>query len=82
MVRARMCKGDILIVRQQTYASNGDIVVANVEGEELVRRYTKQGDFICLSPEGDKEKHTTLRINPEETNLRLLGVVKEVRIKY
>jgi repressor LexA len=42
--------GDLLIVRRQKTANNGDIIVARVEDEATVKRFYREGDKIRLQP--------------------------------
>ncbi|MBT9168249.1 MAG: LexA repressor [Syntrophomonadaceae bacterium] len=53
MIKAAIMDGDLVIVRQQTNAQNGEIVVAMLEGEATVKRYYKEKDHIRLQPEND-----------------------------
>ncbi len=52
MIEAGILNGDLVVVRQQQTASNGDIVVAMTdEGEATVKRFFKEKDFFRLQPE-------------------------------
>lgn len=52
MIEAGILDGDILIVRQQQTAENGDIVVAILDGEDAtVKRFFRYGDRVVLKPE-------------------------------
>ncbi|HPU48298.1 MAG TPA: transcriptional repressor LexA [Syntrophomonadaceae bacterium] len=51
MIEAGILDGDYLIVRQQSQANNGDIVVAMVEDEATVKRIYFHSDHIELRPE-------------------------------
>lgn len=51
MIEAGILDGDYLIVRQQSTANNGDIVVALIEEEATVKRFFKRPDHIILKPE-------------------------------
>ena len=52
MIDAGIFDGDLIIVRSQPVANNGDIVVALVDGEEAtVKRYYKEKNQIRLQPE-------------------------------
>ncbi|GGE63211.1 transcriptional repressor LexA [Priestia taiwanensis] len=52
MIEAGILNGDYVIVRQQSNASNGDIVVAMTEEEEAtVKRFFKEKDHFRLQPE-------------------------------
>ncbi|MFD2925655.1 transcriptional repressor LexA [Halobacillus naozhouensis] len=52
MIEAGILNGDMVIVRQQQTAQNGDIVVAMTEDEEAtVKRFFKEKKHIRLQPE-------------------------------
>lgn len=52
MIEAGILHGDYVIVRQQTNAANGDIVVAMTENNEAtVKRFFKEDNQIRLQPE-------------------------------
>jgi len=51
MIDAGILDGDYVIVKQQAYAYNGDIVVALVEDEATVKRFYKEKGHIRLQPE-------------------------------
>jgi len=51
MIEAGILDGDMLIVRQQTTAENGDIVVALIGEEATVKRFYLEKDHIRLQPE-------------------------------
>jgi len=51
MVDAGIYDGDLVAVRQQPDASNGDIVAALLEEEATVKRFYREGDHIRLQPE-------------------------------
>ncbi|RWZ60402.1 transcriptional repressor LexA [Halobacillus fulvus] len=52
MIEAGILDGDMVIVRQQQTAQNGDIVVAMTEDEEAtVKRFFKEKNHIRLQPE-------------------------------
>ncbi|MDW7652404.1 MAG: transcriptional repressor LexA [Bacillota bacterium] len=53
MINAGIMDGDYVIVRQQTTASNGEIIVAMLDGEATVKRFYKEKDHIRLQPEND-----------------------------
>lgn len=53
MTKAAIVDGDLVIVRQQTTAQNGEIVVAMLDGEATVKRYYQEKDHIRLQPEND-----------------------------
>ncbi|MBN9652937.1 transcriptional repressor LexA [Halobacillus sp. GSS1] len=52
MIEAGILDGDMVIVRQQQTAQNGDIVVAMTEDEEAtVKRFFKERNHVRLQPE-------------------------------
>ena len=51
MVNAGILDGDHVIVRQQSTAQNGEIVVALLGDEATVKRFFKEGERIRLQPE-------------------------------
>ena len=53
MVSAGIYDGDQIIVKQQSTASNGEIVVALVDDSATVKRFYKENGHIRLQPEND-----------------------------
>jgi repressor LexA len=51
MIEAGILDGDYLIVREQSNASNGEIIVAMLDDEATVKRYYKRDQYIELKPE-------------------------------
>ncbi|NLM21594.1 MAG: transcriptional repressor LexA [Peptococcaceae bacterium] len=51
MIEAGILHGDLVLVRQQHTANNGDIVVALLEDEATVKRFYKEKNQIRLQPE-------------------------------
>jgi repressor LexA len=51
MIRAGILNGDYIIVRKQSHADNGDIVVAMIEDEATVKRIFFERDGVRLQPE-------------------------------
>lgn len=53
MIGAGILDGDMLIIKRQNYAGNGDIVAALLGDEATVKRYFKETDCIRLQPENE-----------------------------
>jgi len=53
MINAGIFDGDQIIVRQQTYANNGEIVAALIDGSATVKRFYKEDGHYRLQPEND-----------------------------
>ena len=51
MIRAGILNGDFIIVRKQSHADNGDIVVAMIEDEATVKRIFFERDGVRRQPE-------------------------------
>lgn len=54
MIEAGIYNGDIVLVRKQSNASNGDIIVALLEEEATVKRFFKESGRIRLQPENSQ----------------------------
>jgi repressor LexA len=50
MTDAAICDGDIVVVRQQPTAENGDIVAAMIDGEATVKVYQTRDRRVLLLP--------------------------------
>lgn len=53
MINAGILSGDYVVVEQQNYASNGDMVVAMIEDGATVKTFYKEEGHIRLQPEND-----------------------------
>ena len=51
MVEADIHNGDLVVIRQQNTAENGEIVVAMINGETTLKRFYKKNSKIILHPE-------------------------------
>ncbi|MBH5317775.1 transcriptional repressor LexA [Paenibacillus sp. GSMTC-2017] len=70
MIEAGIHNGDLVIVRQQQTANNGDIVVAMTEDDEAtVKTFYKEKDHIRLQPENSTMEPIRLH------NVSILGKV-------
>lgn len=77
MIDAGILNGDYVIVRQQSVANNGDIVVAMTEDEEAtVKRFYKEKNHFRLQPENPEMEPILL---PFVTILgKVIGVYRNV----
>jgi repressor LexA len=53
MINVGIYDGDFVVVRQQSVANNGEIVVAMVDDEATVKRFYREGGHFRLQPEND-----------------------------
>lgn len=51
MIEAGILDDDLILVRQQNTANNGDIVVALMEDEATVKRFFREKNYVRLQPE-------------------------------
>ncbi len=76
MTGAGIREGDFVIVKKQSSADNGDIVVALVDGEATVRRYRIRKGRKRLEPE-NPNYHAV-----ERHDFEIIGKVTELRRMY
>ena len=50
MIDAAICDGDLVVVKQQSEAYNGDIVAAMIDDEATVKVYRRRGGHVILEP--------------------------------
>ena len=50
MINAAIADGDWVVVRQQPFAGNGDIVAAMIDGETTVKTFKRSGGHVWLMP--------------------------------
>ena len=61
MKNAGILDGDLVVVRRQEGARDGEIIVALVEEEATVKRFFREGDHIRLQPENDEMEPILVR---------------------
>ncbi len=76
MLDAGIRDGDIVIVRQQSVAESGDVVVALLHDEATVKRLSIRDEHIELQPENPAFK--PISIEPDD-DFRILGKVVGIR---
>lgn len=82
MINAGIREGDLVLIRQQDNADNGQIVACIVDGENAtLKRFRRQGDIVMLQPENPAYDPRIVPIQEFEAgNARIVGVaVKLVR---
>lgn len=70
MIEAGIFDGDLVLVKQQSTAVNGDIVVALIEDEATVKTFYKEKGYIRLQPENQYLEPLIVK-----ENLTILGKV-------
>jgi len=69
MKNVGIIEGDLVVVRPQESAEDGDIVVAMVGEDATVKRYFRESDHVRLQPENDEMEPIRSR------EVRVLGKV-------
>lgn len=77
MIDAHIADGDMVLVERTNQAKDGDIVIANVDGEHTMKYFRTKGSKIWLEPANKAFKP----IYPEEY-MEIVGKVKAVIRKY
>ncbi len=78
MIDAGIHEGDIVIIKRQSSANNGDIVVALVEKEEAtLKRLRKKGASVAL--EAANPKYETRIFGPDQVDIqgKLVGLIRK-----
>ena len=69
--------GDIVVIREQNGADNGDIVVALVDGHEAtLKRFRRQNGMIALEAANPAYETRLLRDDQVEIQGRLVGLIR------
>lgn len=76
MIDAGIFEGDLVLVRRQPSADNGDIVVALIEDEATVKRFYKENYHIRLQPENKNMEPIKVK------NAKILGKVVGLYRKF
>ena len=68
--------GDILAVRRNPDPRDGDIVVARIGDEVVVKRFCRKGpETIELQPESNNPEHKAIQIDPSTVGFEVVGTV-------
>ncbi len=76
MIEAGILDGDVAIIKHQTQADNGQIVVAVVENETTLKRYYKKSKQIELHPENKAMKPIVIKDKECEIRGLLVGLIR------
>ncbi len=76
MINVGIFDKDVIIVKQQETANNGEIVVALIDDSATVKTFYKKGKKIILHPENDTMQDLIY------DNVKILGIVKGLIRKF
>ena len=81
MKNAGIHTGDLVLIRRQKCADDGQVVAARVNGDEAtLKRYKRQGDSVLLLPENPDFEPRIVPVSDFETgDAEIIGVALEVR---
>ena len=75
MDEAGIMDGDLVLIRQQQVAENGDRVVALIDDEATIKEYYRKGDMVVLKPKSRSPNHQPIILT---SDFRIQGVVEMV----
>ncbi len=64
--------GNLVLVRQQPTAENGDTVVALIDGEATIKEFHRQSQAVVLKPRSTNNQHRSIILT---SDFQILGVV-------
>ena len=76
MIKAGILSGDLVVVRPQNTADNGQIVIARIEDEATCKRLCRRNGQVWLLPENDAYAPI------DGTYAEIIGIVKAVVREY
>jgi repressor LexA len=79
MIDAGIFDGDLVVIRRQADAANGDLVAALIDGEEAtVKRLRREGSTVVLIPENRSYEPMVFEQGVEILG-RVVAVLRSVR---
>lgn len=72
MNQAGIQDGDILLVKKQNHANNGEKVVALIDDAATIKEFTKENGFVVLKPRSSNKKHKPIIVS---NNFSIQGVI-------
>ena len=76
MINAGINDGDIILIRQQPTAENGEMVAVMIDNEATLKRFYIEKNKIRLQPENDTM--APIIVDPADKNIRIVGKVERV----
>ena len=67
--------GNLVLVRQQPTAENGDRIVALIDGEATIKEFHRTNSAIVLKPRSTNKQHQPIILT---NDFQILGVVQSV----
>jgi len=79
MIEAGILDNDYVVIRQQSFASNGDIIVALIDDEATIKRFFKEADHIRLQPENSLMEPIILNTDKVSIIGKVTGVFRIIK---
>jgi repressor LexA len=67
--------GDLVLIRQQCTASNGELILALIDEEATIKEFHRAGDTVILMPKSNNPIHKPILLSED---FRIQGIVKAV----
>jgi len=67
--------GDLVLIREQSYAANGESVVALIDNEVTIKNFYHHRDMVILKPNSSDENHQAIILTE---NFKIQGVVERI----
>jgi len=81
MIEAGICEGDLVVVRAQDHAENGEIIVALVDGESTVKRLARRNGKLWLQPAN--RRYEPIAVEGDTKVLgKVIGVIRSYERKF
>ncbi len=80
MIEAHILDGDYVLVKPQSNAENGQIVVALMDGEATIKRIFLNPDSICLEPAHPNLKPIVIKKGEKEVSIvgKVIGIFRKL----
>ena len=84
MINADIHNGDLVLIRRQGFADDGQIVAARVNGDEAtLKRFRRAGDTVMLVPENPKYSPIPVPASAFTTgDASIIGIAVELKRKF
>jgi repressor LexA len=80
MIEAHIQDGDFALVKSQSNADNGEIVVALIEDEATIKRIFKKKDFIRLEPANPNMEPIVVKRGEKKVSIvgKVVGIFRKM----
>ena len=75
MNKSKIQDGDLVLIKQQSTASNGENVVALIDDEATIKEFHHKGDIVILKPNSTDKSHMPIILIED---FKIQGVVERV----